>query len=365
MSDFNNDKSFKIFTCCKPVKGYKKSIIADVQRNTFYSVPNSLYDFVKNHDGQTVETIKRNYQNEADLEVIESYFSFLEAEDILFYTETPNNFPELSLKWEEPFSITNAIIDISMDNLGEIGNIFSQLNELRCKTLQIRSFASISLEILDEILSKLENKTISSVELVVKYNAQFDEPTLKGFCEKHKRVAILTLHSADRDAHFHFQPNAFGNIFLTKKEITSKEHCGIISLDYFTINTKIFTEAQQHNTCLNRKISIDTEGYIRNCPSMPEHYGNIKDTTLQEAMQHPDFKKYWFIKKDQISVCKDCEFRYICTDCRAYRENPKDLYSKPLKCGYNPYTCVWEEWSTNPLKQKAIDYYGMREIIKN
>ncbi|NIG32274.1 grasp-with-spasm system SPASM domain peptide maturase, partial [Enterobacter sp. Ap-916] len=33
--------------------------------------------------------------------------------------------------------------------------------------------------------------------------------------------------------------------------------------------------------------------------------------------------------------------------------------SKPLKCGYNPYTGEWEEWSINPLKQKAIKYYGM------
>ena len=96
---------------------------------------------------------------------------------------------------------------------------------------------------------------------------------------------------------------------------------------------------------------------------MKEHYGNIKDTTLQDALAHPDFKKYWFVNKDQISVCKDCEFRYICTDCRAYIENPEDMYSKPLKCGYNPYTCEWEEWSTNPLKQKAIEHYGMREMV--
>ena len=70
------------------------------------------------------------------------------------------------------------------------------------------------------------------------------------------------------------------------------------------------------------------------------------------------------IQKDQIAVCKDCEFRYICTDCRAYKEDPEDDYSKPLKCGYDPYTGVWSEWSTNPLKQKAIQYYGMEEIIK-
>jgi hypothetical protein len=40
------------------------------------------------------------------------------------------------------------------------------------------------------------------------------------------------------------------------------------------------------------------------------------------------------------------------------------MYSKPLKCGYNPYTCEWEEWSTHPMKQKAIEYYGMQELVK-
>jgi SPASM domain peptide maturase of grasp-with-spasm system len=97
---------------------------------------------------------------------------------------------------------------------------------------------------------------------------------------------------------------------------------------------------------------------------MAQSFGNIRDTTLQEALEHPDFKKYWNVKKDEIAVCKDCEFRYICTDCRAYIENPEDMYSKPLKCGYNPYTAEWEEWSTNPLKQKAIEYYGMQELVK-
>jgi SPASM domain peptide maturase of grasp-with-spasm system len=101
---------------------------------------------------------------------------------------------------------------------------------------------------------------------------------------------------------------------------------------------------------------------------MPQSFGNIKDTTLEEALNHPDFKKYWNVTKDMIQVCKDCEFRHICTDCRAYTERTyfeRDIdLSKPLKCGYNPYTNEWAEWSTNPLKQKAIEFYGMQDLIK-
>jgi radical SAM protein with 4Fe4S-binding SPASM domain len=64
--------------------------------------------------------------------------------------------------------------------------------------------------------------------------------------------------------------------------------------------------------------------------------------TLFKAIEVPDFKKYWSITKDQINVCKDCEFRYICTDCRAYTTNIDNDYSKPLKCSYDPYKGKWE-----------------------
>ena len=48
------------------------------------------------------------------------------------------------------------------------------------------------------------------------------------------------------------------------------------------------------------------------------------------------------ISKDQVKVCKDCEFRYMCSDCSAFTKNPEDKFDKPLKCNYNPYTAKWE-----------------------
>jgi len=96
-----------------------------------------------------------------------------------------------------------------------------------------------------------------------------------------------------------------------------------------------------HNSCLNRTVSIDTKGNIKNCPSMTENFGNIRDTTLMEALEKPGFKKYWNITKDQIDVCKDCEYRYICTDCRAYTKDANSHFIKPAKCLYNPYTGEW------------------------
>jgi SPASM domain peptide maturase of grasp-with-spasm system len=357
------DKSFTLFTCCFPTAGIERALVCDVQRKTYQYIPSALYEILTEHNGKTINDVKKAYNNEHD-EIIEEYFEHLEREEYIFFTDTPQYFPKMDLRWEEPFKITNTIIDIDSSSPDlDWESIIDEFEKLGSKHIQIRSFSDKPLSFFEDILLKCENKRVVSVELIIKYQNGFDKRLLFDFCNTYPRVFAIYAHSAPSTETLHISEQGMGHIFFTQDEITSSNHCGIISPDYFTINIKTFTEAQKHNTCLNRKISIDTEGYIRNCPSMKEHYGNIKYTTLQEALQHPDFKKYWFVNKDQIAVCKDCEFRYICTDCRAYIENPEDMYSKPLKCGYNPYTCEWEEWSTNPLKQKAIEHYGMQELV--
>jgi SPASM domain peptide maturase of grasp-with-spasm system len=232
---------------------------------------------------------------------------------------------------------------------------------LNCIVLQINIVRDLGIATIKKMLDTFNSKRISSLNIYHPYNKDISNE-IEYILNSYLRINSFVLFNSPDDVLTQYLNG--NSIFLTvTSDLSSFKNCGNINIRNFSNNITFFSEAQKHNTCLNRKISVDTEGYIRNCPSMPEQYGNIKDTTLQEALQHPDFKKYWFVNKDQIDVCKDCEFRYICTDCRAYIENPDDMYSKPLKCGYNPYTCEWEEWSTNPLKQKAIDHFQLREII--
>src|SRR5690606_5687364 len=120
---------------------------------------------------------------------------------------------------------------------------------------------------------------------------------------------------------------------------------------------------------LHKKVSVDKDGVIRNCPAMPESFGNIIRTSIANVLGNSEITKYWNVTKDMVEICKDCEFRHICTDCRAYTERTHIVsgldISKPLKCGYNPYTNVWSDWSSNPLKNEAIEYYGLKEIIEH
>jgi hypothetical protein len=50
----------------------------------------------------------------------------------------------------------------------------------------------------------------------------------------------------------------------------------------------------------------------------------------------------WSITQDPVEICRDCEFRYVCTDCRAYTRRPGAPASKPAKCAYDPYTATWD-----------------------
>lgn len=353
---------FTIYSSCIPVKGCLRSVICDLQRHKTYYIPNSLYDLIKKYKGQSIQFVK-GCANLEDHKFIDEYFEFLVREDLIFFTETPNQFPDLGLIWKSPSHITNAIIDVSELSALPWQSILADLDNLGCKFLQIRFFSDESLSGIKNVLDIMEGKIIEGVDIFLRYDPQILPNEYIGFLNNNSRMSILYLFNHEINECFYTAPYNDGHIFYIKENISTSLHCGQIFPKDFSINIPTFTESHHHNSCLNRKIAIDVEGNIKNCPSMPNSFGNIRDITLLEALEHRDFKKYWNITKDHVEVCKDCEFRYICTDCRAYIENPDDVYSKPLKCGYNPYTCEWEDWSTNPLKQKAIDFYGMRDVL--
>ncbi|PTT22996.1 grasp-with-spasm system SPASM domain peptide maturase, partial [Chryseobacterium sp. HMWF028] len=215
-------------------------------------------------------------------------------------------------------------------------------------------------------LNLLNDSSINEVSVVVNYDLQLVKFVRENHYKISNKFLHFVLHSSNKQG---FESFDHVHLSIIKNKINIPLSCGLIDLKNINLNRNFYLEAKQHNSCLHKKIAVDIEGNIKNCPSMSQSFGNISDTTLENALNHSEFKKYWNLTRDSIEVCKDCEFRYICTDCRAYTEqttvNKERLdTSKPLKCGYNPYTGGWEEWSTNPLKQKAIQYYGMQDFIK-
>jgi SPASM domain peptide maturase of grasp-with-spasm system len=358
-------KRFKLFANCLITSGYFRSIIVDTQRSGYYLVPHSLVQLFDTN--LCIAALPQN-SDRSSVNIYNEYISHLVREELVFevFEEEIELFPAIDTTFIFPSSISNVIIDVNY-HVQDFYRIAMELQSINCLHLQLRFFCALDLRLLQVILDKFKECFLQSIDVVVPFCAKVTHKVLKDICAivtGNKLIRTFYIGSSPINKVLTSASDGVGLVVQTKSSASSILNCGIVSKDYFNFNLMHFTESQHHNTCLNRKISIDEHGEIRNCPSMPKSWGNIKDTKLIDVVNNPEFQKLWHIKKDEITKCKDCEFRHICTDCRAYRENPDDLYSAPLKCGYDPYTGVWEEWSTNPLKQKAIEFSGMEELVK-
>ena len=337
------NKKFVLFSNCIPVKGHKRSIIYDLQRYKYDFIPNTLYFILKKHNCKsTIDEVKAIYNNEQD-KIIDEYFKFLLQNEYLFFTYETQLFPKLNLDWDFPAQISNAIIDVAKDSKHNYQAIFNELNNLGCQAIEIRFYDKISIKFLDSILTHTQQGRLRTIELIIKYYDGLAETHLKQLCKKNKRINSISIYDTYNTNETKYIEEEQCILNYTTEVISNNLHCGQINHQNFMVNTELFTESKNYNSCLNRKISIDINGEIKNCPSMQKSYGNIKNTTLSKALNKEGFKDVWNIKKDQIEICKDCEFRYMCTDCRVFIKDENNILRKPAKCSYNPYTATWED----------------------
>ncbi len=347
-------------------KGKKRSLISDLYNQTSFIIPNSLAIFIKKSEKKS-ETEILNFYGVENSSTVKEYLKWLSNKAFIEWFEdekTLSYFPRLNTNWTSPFSLTNIIIDVNLRKHNWI-NTIKQISNLKIPILQIRFYSNCDFNHLDAILLHTKFCYIKGIEIILPYDDSFTFEILEKLLLANTRIFQIQFYRATENiVDSVFLEKYSVKVMYTASDFISSSNCGVVNENYFNTNMDLHNEGLKHNTCLNRKISIDQNGVIKNCPSMVESFGNIRDTTLEEALNKEGFKKYWNITKDQINMCKDCEFRNVCTDCRAYIQDPNDVYSKPLKCGYDPYTNVWEDWSTNPLSKKAIEHYGMQDLVK-
>lgn len=353
------DRDYMLFfPNCKIVKGANRSAIYDFQRNQLYFIPNELYSFIEEYNKTQIKVIKQAH-NKKDLDIVNEYLTYLLDKEFIFLGDKKDLqvFDSVPDDWDYFGDISNAIIEYSASNYENIDKILSNLEKLKCIALQIISYdQSLELTILKSLLTKINRLSyLTNVEIIIPFNPKIPDDELVDFLKKNLRVDKLLFHSSNQDKVIEMDIQTL--FAYSKERIIDRKCCGNIGREYFSFNTEHYQESKNYNSCLNKKIAIDMEGNIKNCPSMMQSFGNIKSTSLLDVYKNEGFNKLWNITKDKIHICKDCEFRYICTDCRAYLENPSDYLSKPIKCGYNPYTNIWSDWSTNSLKQKVMDGY--------
>jgi len=117
-------------------------------------------------------------------------------------------------------------------------------------------------------------------------------------------------------------------------------------------------------TCWNGKIAITPSGDVIPCVFARDLVvGNVIKSSLKDIINSRKLKDLWEITLDDVEVCKDCEYRYACFDCRALPYSiTKNLFARSPNCNYDPYTGQWnvsnpEEVSIMQIKE---DYRPVR-----
>ncbi len=356
----NDQQYFHLFSNCIPVKGANRSIVCDLQRNTFEFIPNELYHILKYQLKFSLAEIKATYNHEVD-EILEEYFDFLLQKNLgRWVKKIDHGFAQLNLNYETPSHISNCIIDFDSSTSHPMEKVVKELDLLMCQAVQLRCYDPVSITELNSLLDYFEDSKVRGLELVLPFSDDLTATVMEDLGRKHPRLMYILVSGAEVESEFQ-SDNVSLKIKYSPLPVTSALACGRIDSSYFRVNMRTFTEAKNFNSCLHKKISIDPQGNIMNCPSIPVTYGNIRNRSLVEIVEEEkEFKKLWGIKKDSVKKCRQCEFRYICTDCRAYLEEPSDLLSKPLKCGYDPLTNQWENWTENPIKRKIAEEYHVK-----
>lgn len=333
---------FQLFASCIPIKGHNRSVIYDVYRQESHFIPNALYDILIAYPCHNIQQVLTAFTEEEQV-FVQSYFDFLLENELGFVCDNPECFPKLDLSWEYPAFITNTIINVSFESDVYEESFFNQLDQLGCKALQIRVNGKPTGKQLESFLQKTKLTRLTSIDLLINHPQNISEQDIIELYNNHMRLSLIIVCSAKETKSLYDKDEELLPIHYATKTFNKACEDTKVTPDNLSVSIPFFTESQHHHTYFNRKLSIDVNGDIKNCPSLSQSFGNIKDTTLEEAINKPGFKALWNITKDQTHICRDCEFRHMCVDSREPFLGEDGLYDHKTPCNYDPYTATWKE----------------------
>lgn len=352
MKIYANDDVFILSSACRITKGASQSILVDYQRNDLRVISNQYFDLIHLLNRNKVSEVATQIDDKSQ-SYFNDFLNFLLDNEFGFLTTQPECFPEISVELNDEYCLLkDCIIELNETNFEESKfiSIIKQLDDLNCEDLQIRFLTKTHIHFIRKVLQLVLQSNICYIEIHSTFSSTIPEKEWFCLIEDFAILSHIYLYSSKENKisgftlfREGFHPLFMGNVYYIQSSL-DENHCGIISLENLTLNDISTNNLLKcYNGCLYKKITIDKNGNIKNCPYFSETFGNISTVALASVWNDEQFRKKWYIKKDDIEICQDCEFRYNCTDCRAFLTNKNNIYSKPLKCSYDPYRKVWEE----------------------
>lgn len=181
-----------------------------------------------------------------------------------------------------------------------------------------------------------------------------------------KSIHMLKLHSIDFSFIVTITDGSNGKDTITwleqfsPKEIVTDHifsESNLISPDFILRNVKdsnnklittnykkdIFFQRCEGHSCWEGKLSVCNNGQVIPCPfARTEIIAEYSKNVLQEIFCNKAYEKYWDMTNEDIDRCKDCEYRYVCFDCRPIEKSLTGYFNgKSNLCRYDPLKGEW------------------------
>ena len=331
----NFDIPFKIYAGCKIVKGFKRSVIYDLNGFEYFFIPNDLAEILLTMECKTIIEIEIQYEK-SEKETIHSYFDFLVENELIFFIPKKllNHFPEISHDCYYPAIISNAIIEDAGNHQWEV--IFRNLLEVQCRNIQIRFDKLEDFILFGNFLKSYGDNNLTCIEVFLPYHPVIDKKQIDTHFKEQPLIIKYYIYNSPEAELYYSGFSIAAAIYTQSQEMNSSQK---VSLRAFRPEVFQFIEAQNYNLYYNKKTCIDSNGNIKSGLNTTDTFGNLyTGSSLKYIYENlNDAKKYWDISRNKINKCKNCEFRYMCIfDGEPVYDQKNKFYILNNDCGYNP-----------------------------
>lgn len=342
---------------CVPIDGYSRSVIYDLMRNEYKLIPNSLSNMLATLEGKTRTQILSD--SAVGYAVTQEYLRFLEENEYIIWInpKLAENFCPLDLDYISPTDLESAIIIIET-SADIVKDLIDDLCSLGCKYIDFHFVQECDFNTYKSLLLLIKNRPLDSVGFfflkgLVSINLDAIEDD---FFSESYHISNFTVYNA---------PTQIQNrINFTSVTFTSEAYDQTITVSprQFHVNIEAFCEAHAFNLFYHKKLIFTNQ----ECSELENHtnpalvrYTDKESITAK--LTDVEYLNFCSITKDQINVCKNCEFRYMCCDSRLPIQLENGDWSFKEECAYNPYLCKWS-WEEG---YKSLQESGVTVCNKN
>jgi hypothetical protein len=316
----------KVFSLCNDVQifpGHNRTLIVDLTKGKHHLVSKEWSELILKIDGSSKKELfakSNSEEKETLLEILE----FLKSYNYVFEVDknVKELFKDIEMSFETPFIFDHCFCEVNKTNVTDIMKMIENQ-----KSYVFGGFHFLIYDISDLELLPFKN-LINSLDLNKNIEIYTKESKTHIFLEERNRNIII--HKAD---------------FINSREMRSNFY---EKFPIMNIGMKQILESENFNFFHNKSLFINEKGDIVDSlfTEQPHIHMNIKEfnekiDSINILLADKSFTKYWHINNSKIIVCKDCEFRRVCIDCRPPVLNANGEWYKE-ECTYNPYLSQWK-----------------------